>query len=270
MDTPRISIVTISFNQAAFLGEAIESVLGQGYANTQYIVVDPGSKDGSREIVESYGERIAVTIFEPDRGPGDGLNKGFARADGDILGYLNADDVLLPDALHTVARLFAENPQADVISGHCQIIDGAGRVLRESYSDQFRPQRVLHRAANIMQPSTFFRRSAYERTSGFNEDNRLDWDTELFIDMHAQGARFICRDVMLSGYRLHPTTVTTQRRNSLILAPEWRRLLERKVGRSWAWYDHLIRWSYLVLKYLGNPRWIRERLCHGRVAGRAT
>ncbi|RIK83994.1 MAG: glycosyltransferase [Planctomycetota bacterium] len=269
MKPPRISIVTISFNQAEYLRAAIDSVLGQGYPNLQYIVVDPGSTDGSREIIDSYAERISVKVFEPDRGPGDGLNKGFARADGEIYGYLNADDVLLPGALHTVVEAFARRPDVDVISGHCQIIDGRGQVLRESYSDPFRPNRVLHRAANLMQPSTFFRRRAFNRTSGFNVANRLDWDTELFVDMYAQGAKFARCDAMLSGYRLHTTTVTAQRRNSLILAQDWRKLLEAKLGRAWAWYDHLLRWGYLVLKYLGNPRWVRERLLRGRVAGRS-
>jgi len=269
MELPRISIVTISYNQAAFLRAAIDSVLDQKYPALQYIVVDAGSTDGSREIVESYRERIAVKIFEPDRGPGDGLNKGFSHANGEILGYLNADDILLPNALNTVARLFVENPDVDVFSGHCQIIDAAGNVLRESYSDRFRPDRVLHRAANVMQPSTFFRHGAYDKTGGFNVANRLDWDTELFVDMHARGARFAHCEALLSGYRIHATTVTAQRRNSLIVPKELRRLLEQKQGRPWAWYDHPIRWMYLLLKYLGNPRWIRERLFRGRVAGRS-
>jgi glycosyltransferase involved in cell wall biosynthesis len=269
MEWPRISIVTISFNQAQFLRAAIESVLAQEYPNLQYIVVDPGSSDGSREIVESFGNRVAEKVFEPDKGPGDGLNKGFARADGEILGYLNADDILLPGALKSAARLFCDHPKVDVFSGHCQIIDADGRVLRESYSDPFRPNRVLHRAANLMQPSTFFRRSAYQRTAGFNPSNRLDWDTELFIDMHAKGVSFARCDEMFSGYRLHSTTVTSQRKNALFLPVELRRLFEQKRGRPWAWYDHPIRWGYLLLKYLGNPRWIRERLLRGRVAGRS-
>ncbi len=268
MNSPRVSIVTISFNQAQFLPAAVESVLGQDYANLQYIVVDPGSTDGSRDIVASYGDRIAVKVFEPDRGPGDGLNKGFSHADGEIFGYLNADDVLLPGALRSVVELFTDHPEVDVFSGHCQMIDADGNVLRESYSDPFRPNRVLHRAANVMQPSTFFRRIAYEKTGGFNIANRQDWDTELFLDMHASGARFDRCEAMFSGYRLHSTTLTAQRRNMLFLPKDLQRLLEDKRGRKWSWYDHPTRWAYLLMKYLGNPRWIRERLMRGRVAGR--
>jgi len=268
MELPRISMVTISFNQARFLRATIDSVLHQRYPNLQYIVVDAGSTDGSREIIESYGNSISVKVFEPDRGPADGLNKGFSHADGEILGFLNADDILLPGALHTAAQLFIAHPNIDVFSGHCQIIDAEGKVLRESYSDRFRPNRVMHRAANLMQPSTFFRRRAFEKTSGFNVANRLDWDTELFIDLHARGAKFACCEAMWSGYRIHGSTVTSQRRGSLIVAKELRELFERKRGRTWAWFDHPIRWSFLVLKYLSNPRWIRERVLHGPVAGR--
>lgn len=269
MTLPTISVVTISFNQAQYLRDAIDSVLDQNYPNLQYIVVDPGSKDSSREIIDSYGARIATRVYEQDSGPADGLNKGFAAANGDILGYLNADDVLLPGTLHRIAELFAASPAVDVISGHTLILDPQGRTLRESYSDRFRPNRVIYRAANLMQPSTFFRREAFQRTNGFNVANRTDWDTELFIDMQAKGAVFSTVNEMFSGYRLHATTVTAQHRNSLMLRPELQRLFEQKRGRRWKWYDHAIRWGYLAAKYVGNPRWIRERLFRGRVAGRS-
>ena len=95
----KISIVTLSFNQRAYLQEAIDSVLSQGYLDLEYIVVDPGSTDGSRDLIKSYGDRIAHCIFEPDRGAADGLNKGFERATGDVFGFLNADDLLFPGAL---------------------------------------------------------------------------------------------------------------------------------------------------------------------------
>src|SRR4029079_12468324 len=102
--------------------------------------------------LEASDMRVAATCFTQDPGPGAGLNKGFAHADGEIFGYLNADDVLLPGAIHSAVQLFADHPEIDVFSGHCKMIDAEGHVLRESYSDPFRPDRVLHRAANIMQP----------------------------------------------------------------------------------------------------------------------
>ena len=92
----KLSIVTISFNQADYLEEAMVSILEQDYDDIEYIIVDAGSTDGSRDIIERYRDRIAVVVLEPDEGPADGLNKGFARASGDIYGYLNADDAFLP------------------------------------------------------------------------------------------------------------------------------------------------------------------------------
>ncbi len=90
----KISIVTLSFNQCAFLREALESVLQQGYPDLEYIVIDPGSTDGSRELIQSYASGIAHMVFEPDKGASDGLRKGFALATGDICGFLNSDDLL--------------------------------------------------------------------------------------------------------------------------------------------------------------------------------
>ena len=106
----KISIVTISYNQEKYLRECIESILNQKDCELEYIVVDPGSTDGSRELIESYGDRI-LHVFERDNGPADGLNKGFAKATGDIYGFINSDDYLLPQALHHISQFFLQNSQ---------------------------------------------------------------------------------------------------------------------------------------------------------------
>ena len=95
----KISVVTISFNQAKYLRQCIDSVLNQNYQNIEYIIVDPGSTDGSRQIIESYGDRV-IKIFEKDAGPADGLNMGFSRATGDIFYFINSDDYVLPGAFY--------------------------------------------------------------------------------------------------------------------------------------------------------------------------
>jgi glycosyltransferase involved in cell wall biosynthesis len=109
MTQPKVSIVTISYNQCAFLERAIQSVLAQNYPEVEYIVVDPGSTDGSRDIIERYRSRISKLILEPDKGPVDGLNKGFSVATGEIYGYLNADDEFLPGAIDKAMRAFASH-----------------------------------------------------------------------------------------------------------------------------------------------------------------
>jgi len=117
----------MSFNQRDYLQLAIESVLSQGYPDLEYILVDPGSTDGSRELIRAYAHRISHTIFEPDLGPADGLNKGFGKATGDVFGFLNADDVLMPGSLQAVSDFFGKNPECDFALGNGHIIDAEGR-----------------------------------------------------------------------------------------------------------------------------------------------
>jgi len=111
----RVSIVTISFNQAQYLERAIRSVLEQDYPEIEYIVVDPGSTDGSRDVIEHYRSRISKVIFEPDTGPANGLNKGFAAASGEIFGCMNADDAYLPGAVTKAVAAFRAAPGADIV-----------------------------------------------------------------------------------------------------------------------------------------------------------
>ena len=125
---PLVSIVTPSFNQAAFLRRTIDSVLGQDYPHIEYIVIDGGSTDGSVEILRSYGERVRW-VSEPDRGQSDAINKGFARCRGTIRGYLNSDDVLWPGAVRTVVAHFADQRDWDLIYGNAYHIDADDRIL---------------------------------------------------------------------------------------------------------------------------------------------
>src|SRR5260370_2294956 len=133
----KVSIVTISFNQASFLERAIRSVIEQDYNNIEYIVVDPGSIDGSREIISRYSKKINTIILDPDSGPADGLNKGFHRATGEIFGYLNSDDALLPGAIRQIIEWFRGTPDGDIVSRHAYIVDENDRALRRSRSDRF-------------------------------------------------------------------------------------------------------------------------------------
>ena len=133
----KVSIVTISYNQGSFLEETISSVINQDYADIEYIVVDPGSTDGSREIIDRYRDQIDKIIFEPDNGPADGLNKGFSQSTGDICCFLNADDIFLPGAIKEAIAFFRKHPECDVVSGHSLIIDSDDAVIRKSYSDVF-------------------------------------------------------------------------------------------------------------------------------------
>ena len=133
----KFSVVTISYNQAQFLEQAMVSVLAQSGVELEYIVVDPGSTDGSRDIIERYRDRIAHVVYEKDDGPADGLNKGFALATGEIYCYLNSDDEFEPNAFQTIAAFFASHTETDVVCGHCWLIDEHERRLRRVWSDPY-------------------------------------------------------------------------------------------------------------------------------------
>ncbi len=209
----RISIVTISLNQAQFLGECVAAVLAQGVAGLDYIVVDPGSTDGSRELLGRFDGRLKA-IMEPDNGPADGLNKGFAAATGEIFGYINADDRLAPGALLYVRDFFAANPDVDVLCGAIRIIDRDGRrQARGRTADCFD---LAHYAAGICtigQQATFFRRSAFERAGGFNRENRITWDGELLVDMALSGAKFATVAKVLGDFRIYAESITGSNRH---------------------------------------------------------
>ncbi|NVM20700.1 MAG: glycosyltransferase [Desulfobacterales bacterium] len=207
----RFSIVTISYNQRKFLERAIKSVIEQDYDDIEYIIVDPGSTDGSWEIIEGYRDRIAKVIAEPDKGPPDGLNRGFACATGDICGCLNADDAYLPGAIGRVVAAFRRMPEADVICGHGYMVDAEGRVLRRFYSNRFTPWRYVHGGATVMQQSTFFRRETLADIGGFNPDNRIWWDGELLLDLSLAGKQIVIINEFWSIFTIHDQSISGQR-----------------------------------------------------------
>src|SRR5262245_11946447 len=128
---PRITVVTPSFNQAAYLEQTILSVLGQNYPNLEYIVIDGGSTDGSVDIIKKFQDGISYWISEKDRGQGHAINKGLIRATGDIVAYLNSDDYYLDGALQRVADYFVINPEVDLIHGRCRVVDESGTKVSE-------------------------------------------------------------------------------------------------------------------------------------------
>ncbi|MCQ8119703.1 glycosyltransferase family 2 protein [Methylomonas rosea] len=204
----KLSIVTISFNQANYLERSIESVINQDYPNIEYIIVDPGSTDGSRDIIEKYRDRIAKIIYEPDQGPGDGLNKGFSFATGDIYGYLNSDDTLMPGALKYIAEQFENNPSVDVISGHAYIVDKEDNIVHKVFSHPFSLASYAVGCCVLVQQSTFFKPAIFARIGGFNKSNKLCWDGELMVDMALNGAKFKLVRKFLSCFRIYDDSIT--------------------------------------------------------------
>ena len=262
----RISVVTISFNQVKYLKQCIDSVLSQNYCDIEYIVVDPGSTDGSREVVESYGNKIN-RIFQKDAGPADGLNKGFNVASGDIFCYLNSDDVFLPGAMTSVSKFFLKRKLVDVVCGHGHVIDGNSNYRRKVFSDSFSLGAAAYGAALAIQPSTFFRKEIYRRIGGFNVSNKSNWDGELLIDMALAKANIEILNEFLSCYRVHIESITGSARLADAHTAHTDKMFEKIMGRPYHKNDNLLKFFYRVKKHISNPVATLERVMHGPIFG---
>ncbi len=220
----RVGIVTISWNQVKYLQEAIDSVTMANPGDLSYIIVDPGSTDGSREMIERNRPRFSKVIHERDRGPADGLNQGFAGCEADVYGYLNSDDRFAPGALDFAADYFRNNPDKDLLLGAIRIVDERGRpLLRGRAPDRIDAPRLAAAACFAWQQATFFRRELFERAGGFNPENRGTWDTELILRMLLAGARVGYTDAILGHFRIYADSITGSRRLSAIQRAEYAR-----------------------------------------------
>jgi glycosyltransferase involved in cell wall biosynthesis len=209
-----LGIVTISFNQVKFLNECIESVTVSDPSKLRYVIVDPGSKDGSRQLIIDHCHRFSCIVFEPDKGPADGLNKGFASCDADIYGYLNSDDRFRPGTLDYVLDYFENHPETDILLGAIAVIDERGHTkLRKRTQDRpFDVRKFAVNACNVFQQGTFFRREAFRKTNGFNRSSNTAWDSELVVDMALAGCTFGYTDKVLADFRIYPQSITGSKR----------------------------------------------------------
>jgi glycosyltransferase involved in cell wall biosynthesis len=259
----KFSVVTISFNQAQFLRAAMDSVLGQQGVELEYIVCDPGSTDGSREIFASYDDPRITAVFDPDEGPADGLNKGFARATGEIYYYLNSDDLVLPGAFARIAEWFAAHPHADVACGHALVIDEYGAVIRRVWSERFSRYAVATGAHVQIQPATFIRAEAFHRSGGFDASDLANWDGGLLTSLYLSGARIETVDALLGCYRLHAGSITMSGKLAERHHANALRNFERLMGRPMATRDRWAAKALRLRKHLLHPVRTLERLRKG-------
>jgi len=207
---PAISLITPSFNQGAFIRQTVESVLGQGYPALDYRVVDGQSTDQTLAVLRPYSDRLHL-ISEPDRGQTHALNKGLRAASGDIVGWINADDYLLPGALETVGRFFADHPQVQWLTGDCLIVDRHSRRIQEPIRRYKRTLRALPPPAYlgltnaICQPATFWRRAVHDRLGYLDETLRytMDYDWWLRLAQLQPPARV---PHTLAAFRVHESS----------------------------------------------------------------
>jgi glycosyltransferase involved in cell wall biosynthesis len=204
---PRISVVTPSFNQGAYLGETLASVASQHYPELELIVMDGGSTDDSVEVIKSFASCVTYWESQPDQGQSHAINKGFAKATGDIVCWLNSDDVFLPGALNAVAHAFNSHPDWEWVSApSLKFGDGLHEVggLYELPHDRVEWLRFCP----LAQPSTFWKRSLYDRLGGLDESFHFALDYEYWVRFVFGGASVHFMDRPLSAYRLHDVSKT--------------------------------------------------------------
>jgi glycosyltransferase involved in cell wall biosynthesis len=207
---PKITIITPSFNQGRFIEQTIKSVLSQDYPNLEYIVMDGGSSDGTVEILKKYGDKLYWTS-EKDRGQSHAINKGLHLATGEVIGFLNSDDLYEPGALLRVGRFFAEHPNASWVTGKCRIIDERGREIRKFvtlYKNlllRFKGYGLLLVVNYISQPATFWRRDVVEKAGYFDESLHYAPEYDFWL---RTGQRFKLWfiDAYLASFRIHLTS----------------------------------------------------------------
>jgi glycosyltransferase involved in cell wall biosynthesis len=227
LDLPLISIITPSYNQGIFLEHTIRSVLEQDYPRIEHIVMDGGSTDDSLAVIQRYADRLAYWEAQPDRGQAHAINKGLLRARGEILGWLNSDDMLLKDAVSKVVEAFNRLPQVDVVYGHVERIDAAGRFVPTPILPkdriQFDKWHVVQECM-VNQPGCFWRRRIMDRVGLLDERWTYALDPEYWNRMVLAGARFCRLPHTLALFRLHSGSKTVGQ--TAALAREQLELLE--------------------------------------------
>ena len=199
---PGIALVTPSYRQGRYLESAIQSILEQDYPKLEYAVVDGGSDDESPEIIERYRNRLAFAVSEKDHGQVYAIEKGFSRISGEIMGYMNSDDLLEPGALQFVGDYFSRHPGVDAIYGHRLIIDEAGKEIGRWVSPRYNPG-LLRIVDYVPQETLFWRRSLYDKVGGLDRQwsFALDWD--LLLRFASAGARIVRVPYFLGRFRVH-------------------------------------------------------------------
>ena len=225
-DVPLVTVVTPSFNQARFIRQTIESVLMQSYPRLEYLVMDGGSTDETRAILESYGDRLAW-VSEPDRGQTDAINKGWRRARGTIVAYLNSDDTYLPGAIEKAVAGLGAHPEAGAVYGEGYHVDEVGRVIDRYPTEPFDMSR-LAATCFICQPTVFVRRDIVERLGYLDGSLGYCMDYDLWIRL-ARIARFVYLPEYLATTRLHADAKTLAQRASV--HEEILRTVHRHFGR---------------------------------------
>lgn len=255
---PSVSIVTPSYGQAGFIGRTMDSILNQGYPNLEYFVQDGGSDDGTIDVLKQYSDRLSGWESAPDDGQSQAINLGFARTHGEIMAWLNSDDLFLSGALAYVADYFARHPEVDVVYGHRILIDEQdkeiGRWILPRHDDD-----ALAWADFIPQETLFWRRSIWEKAGGqIDESFRFAMDWDLLLRFRGCGARIVRLPCFLGAFRIHDEQKTSAAIHDVGME-EMRRLRARELGRDVTQAEIRRALVPYLLRHVGCDVWMRVR-----------
>lgn len=271
-EPPRISLVTPSYNQAAYLRETIESILRQGYPNLEYMIVDGGSDDGSQEIIREYEDQLSWWVSEPDEGQSVAINKGFHRATGELVAWVNSDDLLLPRCLHLVANKYREGGAPTIIHGDCIYIDEKGMITRAIRTGGQKRAWLKRGVWYPSAPAVFFQSEAIRSAGYLDPSYRLSMDVDVWVRIGLEDARIEYIPEYLGAFRWHwqsKTSGSIRRRGGHNREnPETREIFDRALPGS----TEERRWQWRALRkfvQVVNLNYLKAALDSKRMKGRA-
>lgn len=269
---PKISVITPVYNQAKYLEETILSIINQGYPNLEYIIIDGGSTDGTIDIIRKYENHMAYWISEPDKGMYDAIQKGFEHSTGEIMCWLNSDDIFFDKCLFAIAEIFMHHPEVEWFSGKSASIDAKGMITSVDDIEQIRFTKYdfyLNRAFWIPQSSTIWRRSLWEKIGGSLDTNlRLAGDFDLWLRFINVAPQYVA-NTLIGTYRVREGQLSQMmdkymaevkisiKKNPL---PTEELPLLRKYARKLKWAERIDR-----LKIFNGERVVRLRDFLGRL-----
>ncbi len=253
--TPLVTIVTPSFNQAPYLESTIRSVLEQDYPNIEYIVMDGGSTDGSVEIIQRYADRLAYWESVKDKGQTDAINKGFSHADGEILAWLNSDDILYPHAVREAVGYLTEHPDCGLVYGNCDFIDAKGNVIGRFNAKQTDHKKLTQGYVHIPQQASFWRADLWLRVGPLDDTIYFAMDYDLWLRLaDISGIKYLPESKPWAAFRLHADAKTIAEDDRCW--PDMLRIHKRNGGTVVS----VIYAKYLLRKLLAPViRWRRRR-----------
>lgn len=250
---PLVSIITPSFNQAQFLEQTIQSVLGQDYPQIEYIIVDGGSTDGSVDMIKKYEGRLAWWISEQDQGQTDAINKGFAHSKGEVLAWINSDDTYNPRAVGQAVKYLIENPDVAMVYADCNFINEAGQVIGKFNSKQTDYRRLREGYVHIPQQTMFFRAKYWQELGPLDPSFYFAMDYDLWTRIASKAPIKYLAGQTWANFRIHDLGKTTTHDDrcwpemlrvhyrdgggffSLIVAKYY---LRKIIGSLWKWRIH--------------------------------